>query len=52
VVAEDPLLVREWVTVVLLSTYAADDLPADCGAVAYLRRQDLAPSALHALVTS
>jgi DNA-binding NarL/FixJ family response regulator len=32
------------VRVVLLSTYAADDLPADalsCGAVAYVRKEDL-----------
>lgn len=39
-------------TVVLLSSYAADDLPADaadCGAVAYLPKEDLTPSALRAL---
>ena len=37
------------VRVVLLSTYAADDLPADalaCGAVAYLRKEDLTPRLL------
>ena len=42
-------------TVVLMSTYSADDLPADaadCGAVAYLRKEDLTPSALRALVAS
>ncbi len=42
-------------TVVLMSTYAADDLPADaadCGAAAYLRKEDLTPSALRALVAS
>jgi two-component system invasion response regulator UvrY len=42
-------------TVVLMSTYAADDLPAgagDCGAVAYLRKEDLTPTALRALCAS
>jgi two-component system, NarL family, invasion response regulator UvrY len=42
-------------TVVLMSTYAADDLPAgagDCGAVAYLRKEDLTPGALRALLAS
>jgi DNA-binding NarL/FixJ family response regulator len=42
-------------TVVLMSTYAADDLPAgagDCGAVAYLRKEDLTPAALRALLAS
>jgi two-component system invasion response regulator UvrY len=37
------------VRVVLLSTYAADDLPADalaCGAVAYVRKEDLSPRVL------
>jgi DNA-binding NarL/FixJ family response regulator len=35
--------------VVLLSTYQADDLPADamsCGAVAYIRKEDLSPRVL------
>lgn len=35
--------------VVLLSTYQADDLPADamtCGAVAYVRKEDLTPRVL------
>jgi DNA-binding NarL/FixJ family response regulator len=35
--------------VVLLSTYAADDLPADalsCGAVAYVHKEDLTPRRL------
>ncbi|WP_256438309.1 hypothetical protein [Pseudonocardia sp. H11422] len=33
----------------LLSTYIADDLPADaasCGAAAYIRKEDLTPAAL------
>lgn len=37
------------VRVVLLSTYRADDLPADalsCGAVAYVRKEDLTPRVL------
>ena len=37
------------VRVVLLSTYAADDLPADatdCGAAAYIRKEDLTPARL------
>jgi two-component system, NarL family, invasion response regulator UvrY len=37
------------VRVVLLSTYAADDLPADatdCGAAAYIRKEDLTPRRL------
>jgi DNA-binding NarL/FixJ family response regulator len=37
------------VRVVLLSTYAADDLPADalsCGAAAYVRKEDLTPRRL------
>jgi two-component system, NarL family, invasion response regulator UvrY len=37
------------VRVVLLSTYAADDLPADalsCGASAYIRKEDLTPRRL------
>lgn len=42
-------------TVVLMSSYAADDLPADasdCGATAYLHKEDLTPSALRALQPS
>lgn len=42
-------------TVVLLSTYAAEDLPADaadCGAAAYLHKEDLTPAALRALKAS
>jgi DNA-binding NarL/FixJ family response regulator len=38
--------------VVLLSTYAAGDLPADasaCGAVAYLHKEDFGPAALQAV---
>jgi DNA-binding NarL/FixJ family response regulator len=41
------------VRVVLLSTYAADDLPADaldCGAAAYVRKEDLSPKVLRELV--
>jgi two-component system, NarL family, invasion response regulator UvrY len=37
------------VRVVLLSTYQADDLPADalaCGAAAYVRKEDLSPKLL------
>jgi DNA-binding NarL/FixJ family response regulator len=37
------------VRVVLLSTYRADDLPADalaCGAAAYVRKEDLTPTVL------
>ena len=40
---------RPDVRVVLLSTYAQEDLPADalsCGAVAYIRKEDLTPRAL------
>jgi two-component system invasion response regulator UvrY len=39
-------------TVVLMSTYSADDLPAgaaDCGAATYLRKEDLTPAALRAV---
>jgi DNA-binding NarL/FixJ family response regulator len=39
--------------VVLLSTYAADDLPADaasCGAAAYVRKEDLTPRRLRDLL--
>lgn len=42
-------------TVVLMSSYAAADLPADaahCGAVAYLHKEDLTPAALRALGVS
>jgi DNA-binding NarL/FixJ family response regulator len=38
--------------VVLLSTYALDDLPGDaaqCGAVAYINQEDLTPARLRAL---
>jgi two-component system, NarL family, invasion response regulator UvrY len=41
------------VRVVLLSTYQADDLPADalaCGAVAYVRKEDLTPKVLRDLL--
>jgi DNA-binding NarL/FixJ family response regulator len=41
-------------TVVLMSTYAAADLPTDaasCGAVAYLHKEDLTPAALRALTS-
>ncbi len=41
------------VKVVLVSTYAADDLPADAltsGAVAYYRKEDLTPRVLRGLV--
>ena len=40
---------RPDVRVVLMSTYAADDLPADasnCGAAAYIRKEDLTPRGL------
>ncbi|MEU8171900.1 response regulator transcription factor [Microbispora hainanensis] len=40
------------VKVVLVSTYAADDLPPDagaCGALAYIRKDDLTPALLRAL---
>jgi DNA-binding NarL/FixJ family response regulator len=40
---------RPDVRVVLMSTYAADDLPADatnCGAAAYVRKEDLTPRRL------
>lgn len=36
-------------TIVLMSSYAADDLPddaKDCGAAAYLRKEELTPAAL------
>jgi two-component system invasion response regulator UvrY len=38
------------VAVVLMSTYTADDLPADagtCGAVRYVHKEDLSPDVLH-----
>jgi hypothetical protein len=41
-------------TVVLLSTYAVDDLPADatdCGAAAYIHKEDLTPARLRALAS-
>jgi two-component system, NarL family, invasion response regulator UvrY len=40
---------RPNIRIVLLSTYAADDLPADalnCGAAAYIRKEDLTPRRL------
>jgi two-component system, NarL family, invasion response regulator UvrY len=43
------------VKVALVSTYAADDLPADAmssGAVAYHRKEDLTPRVLRGLVTA
>jgi DNA-binding NarL/FixJ family response regulator len=43
------------VRVILLSTYAADDLPADalnCGAAAYIRKEDLTPRRLRELLSS
>jgi DNA-binding NarL/FixJ family response regulator len=43
------------VRVVLLSTYAADDLPEDaltCGATAYLRKEDLTPRRLRDVLTA
>jgi DNA-binding NarL/FixJ family response regulator len=42
------------VRVVLVSTYAADDVPTDaatCGALAYLRKEELTPARLRALVS-
>jgi DNA-binding NarL/FixJ family response regulator len=44
ILAADPA-----VRVVLMSTYAADDLPSDahaCGAAAYVRKDDLSPARL------
>jgi two-component system invasion response regulator UvrY len=41
-------------TVVLLSTYAVDDLRADatdCGAAAYIHKEDLTPARLRALAS-
>jgi DNA-binding NarL/FixJ family response regulator len=41
------------VRVVLVSTYAADDVPEDalaCGAAAYVRKEDLTPRVLRALL--
>lgn len=43
------------VRVVLLSTYAADDLPADalsCGAAAYIRKEDLTPRRLREVLAA
>lgn len=40
-------------TVILLSTYATDDLPADaatCGAAGYIRKDDLTPAVLRELL--
>lgn len=40
--------------VVLLSTYTAEDLPEDamaCGAIAYIRKEDLTPSVLRGLLS-
>jgi two-component system invasion response regulator UvrY len=40
------------VNIVLVSTYAADDLPPEadtCGAIAYIRKDDLTPARLRAL---
>ena len=48
IVAADPTA-----TVVLLSTYAAADLPeqpAGCGAAGYLRKDDLTPAVLRSLI--
>jgi DNA-binding NarL/FixJ family response regulator len=47
------LMDRPETTVVLLSTYAVDDLPQDpasCGAVGYLRKEAVTPAALRALL--
>jgi two-component system, NarL family, invasion response regulator UvrY len=47
------LRVHPRAAVVLTSTYAADDLPAgadDCGAVGYLRKEELTPRLLRELV--
>ena len=41
------------IRVVLMSTYQADDLPADaldCGAAAYVRKEDLTPRVLREVV--
>jgi two-component system, NarL family, invasion response regulator UvrY len=43
------------IRIVLLSTYAADDLPADalnCGAAAYVRKEDLTPRRLREVLNS
>jgi DNA-binding NarL/FixJ family response regulator len=50
VVAADPEI-----AVVLVSTYAADDLPAEartCGAVGYVRKEDLTPRLLRSLLSA
>ncbi|MHA6782545.1 response regulator transcription factor [Pseudonocardia saturnea] len=49
------LAVHPAITVILMSSYAAADLPADaadCGAAAYLHKEDLTPAALRALGVS
>ena len=46
---------RPDVPVVLMSTYAADDLPADaadCGAAAYIRKEDLTPRRLREVLAA
>jgi len=51
----DLLAVLPSAAVVLTSTYAADDLPAgagSCGAVGYLRKEELTPRVLRELVAS
>lgn len=48
ILAADPT-----VTVILMSTYAAADLPADVmdsGAAGYVRKEDITPSAIAALI--
>lgn len=48
IVESDPTI-----RVVLLSTYQADDLPADalsCGAAAYVRKEDLTPKVLREIL--
>ena len=48
ILAADPAI-----KVALVSTYAADDLPSDamdCGATCYLRKEDLSPRALRAML--
>jgi two-component system invasion response regulator UvrY len=49
------LAARPQVKVALVSTYAADDLPADameCGAACYLRKEDLSPRALREMLAA
>jgi DNA-binding NarL/FixJ family response regulator len=46
---------RPDVAVVLLSTYQADDLPADarhCGAAGYVRKEDLTPQVLRQILAA